>query len=85
MPSLWVRLGSLFPPYAFWLIVIAALGNQYRAIFDGVHQTMAIINSAGPEAGQRVLEWFRLAYPGKWFALDSPDKLIDALEDGTVG
>ena len=66
-------------------IMITTLRNQEGITFDCIHQAVAAVYSARPEPSQLMLERFGFADTGKRFALNLPDKLIDALEHRFVG
>ena len=56
--------------------MIPTLRNQQGIVFDRVHQSVATVYPARPDAGQVMLERFGFADTGKRFALNLPDKLI---------
>ena len=65
--------------------MIATLRNQEGITFDCIHQAVAAVYSARPETSQLMLEWFWFADAGKRFALNIPDKQVDAFEHRLVG
>ena len=59
-----------------WLVavVITSLEDLHLLVIGAVHQSVFVVDAAGPVAGQVTFQGFRLSYPGEWVTLDLTDK-----------